>query len=157
LQALSEANAQNHLEYESKLCLVQAEEIILPSEQEQSFIRFNPASTVAQRGVDAVFLGEYRDAIEILGQSIKSYHPTGISGRARLIAMKAEAYFRLDELEASIVSAKDALFLARSAGSSKIIDRIKKLHMELQQSTWKDESSIAQLGTLLYSASTKTE
>jgi tetratricopeptide (TPR) repeat protein len=156
LQALSEANAQNHLEYESKLCLSQAEEIILPLEQEQSFIRFNPASTVAQKGVDAVFLGEYRNAIEFLDQSIKSYHPTGISGRARLVAMKAEAYFQLDELEASVASAKEALFLAQSAGSSKVIDRIKRLHMELQQSIWKDENSIAQLGALLYSP-TKTD
>jgi tetratricopeptide (TPR) repeat protein len=157
LQALSEANAQNHLEYESQLYLTQAEEIILSPEQEQSFIRFNPASTVAQKGVDAVFLGEYRHSIEFLDQSIKSYSPTGISGRARLTAMKAEAYFKLDELEASVASAKEALFLAQSAGSSKIIDRIKKLHVELQRSIWKDESSIVQLGALLYSASTKTE
>ena len=98
LQALSEANAQDKCAYESWSYLSRAEAITVQPVQERSLIRFNPASTLAQRGVDAVFLEEYSDAIELIDQGLKSYDPTGISGRARLIAMKAEAYYKMGTL-----------------------------------------------------------
>ncbi len=123
--------------------------------QELSFIRFNPSSTVAQKGVDSVFLGEYREAIELIDQSLKIYDPRGVSGRARLIAMKAEAYLKIGSLDACINNAKEALTLAQTVGLHKIVDRVMKLHAELQQSRWKEEASITQLGQMLVDANTE--
>lgn len=95
-------------------------------------------------------------AIELIDQGLKSYDPTGISGRARLIAMKAEAYYKMGTLDACVSNAKDALILAQAIGLSKIVARIKKLHTDLRQSPWKEESNIAQLEAMLYSPSTGT-
>ena len=92
---------------------------------------------------------EYKDAVELIDQSLKIYDPRGISGRARLIAMKAEAYYKLDTLDACITSAKEALTLAQAVGLHKIVARILKLHTELQQSRWKEEASVTQLGLML--------
>ena len=152
LQALSEAYAQDQQAYESWSHLERAQAITVQPGQELSFIRFNPSSTVAQKGVDSVFLGEYRKAIELIDQSLKIYDPRGVSGRARLIAMKAEAYFKIGSLDASINNAKEALTLAQTVGLHKIVDRIIKLHAELQQSRWREEASISQLGHMLIDA-----
>jgi transcriptional regulator with XRE-family HTH domain len=157
LQALSEASAQDKRAYESWSYLGKAEAIAVQPTQEQSFIRFHPAATLAQKGVDAVFLEEYKDAIESIDQSLKSYYPTGISGRARLIAMKAEAQYKMGTLDACVSSAQEALTLAQAVGSNKIVARVKSLHTDLQQSPWKEEDSIAQLGAMLYSPTTETE
>jgi transcriptional regulator with XRE-family HTH domain len=157
LQALSEASAQDKRAHESWSYLGKAEAIIMQSAQEQSFIRFHPAATLAQKGVDAVFLEEYKDAIESIDLSLKSYYPTGISGRARLVAMKAEAQYKMGTLDACVCSAQEALTLAQAVGSDKIVARIKRLHADLQQSPWKEEGSIAQLGAMLYSPTTETE
>ena len=155
LQALSEANAQDKRAYESRSYLGKAEAITVQPTQEQSLIRFNPTSTLAQKGVDAVFLGEYKSAVESIDQSLKSYDPTGISGRARLIAMKAEAHYEMGTLDACVSDAQEALILAQAIGSSKIVIRIKNLHTHLQQSPWKEDNSLVQLGTMLYSPSTE--
>jgi tetratricopeptide (TPR) repeat protein len=157
LQALSEANAQDKCAYESWAYLSRAEAITVQSVQERSLIRFNPASTLAQRGVDAVFLEEFKDAIEFIDQSLKSYDPTGISARARLIAMKAEAHYKMGTLDACVSNAKEALILAQAIGLSKIVARIKNLHTDLRQSPWKEESSVVQLEAMLYSPSTGSE
>lgn len=152
LQALSEAYAQVQHTHESWLYLDQAETIMIgEDQQEQSFIRFNPKSITAQKGIDAVFLKNFKGAIELIDQSLKTYEPTGIKGRARLIALKAEAYYELDTLDACIESAEEALTLAQSVGSNKIIARIEKLHANLEQSRWKQENAVAQLKTILYS------
>jgi len=151
LQALSEASAQDQRVQESWLYLDQAEEIIIGATQEQSFIRFNPKSIAAQKGIDAVFLKDFKGAIDLIDQSLKTYDPTGIKGRARLTALKAEAYYELDILDTCIESATEALTLAQSVGSNKIVARIEKLHANLEQSRWKQESTVAQLKTILYS------
>ncbi|HEU5380508.1 MAG TPA: helix-turn-helix transcriptional regulator [Ktedonobacteraceae bacterium] len=158
LQALSEANAQEQHMRESWSCIEQVENIaISPFEEEQSLIRFHSSSVIAQKGIDAVFLRDFKTAIDLINQSLKTYYPTGIKGRARLTALKAEAYYSLGVIDASILSAKEALTLAQSVGSNKIIVRIKNLYTELQQSKWKEENDVAHLGTMLYSASTKLE
>jgi len=157
LQALSEAYAQDKQAYESWSHLERAQAITVQPGQELSFIRFNPSSTVAQKGVDSVFLGEYREAIKLIDQSLKVYDPRGVSGRARLIAMKAEAYLKIGSLDACINNAKEALTLAQTVGLHKIVDRVMKLHAELQQSRWKEEASITQLGQMLVDANTNTK
>ncbi|HEX6478750.1 MAG TPA: hypothetical protein VF043_07885 [Ktedonobacteraceae bacterium] len=161
LQALSEANAQDKCAYESWSYLAKAEMITVQPIQEPSLIRFNPASTLAQRGVDAVYLAvspkEYKDAIELIDQSLKNYDPTGISGRACLIAMKAEAHYKMGTLDAWVSNVKEALILAQAIGLSKIVARVRRLHTDLRQSPWKEESGIAQLEAMLYSPSTGTE
>ena len=149
LQALSEAHAQDRRASESWSHLDRAQAIIVEPTQELSFIRFHPASTLAQRGVDAVFLGEYKDAIELIDQSLQIYGPTGVSGRARLIAMKAEAQYQMGMLDACIVSAKEGLSLAQAVGLHKIVARILNLHTELHQSRWKEEAGVTQLGLML--------
>ena len=156
LQALSEAYAQDKRVSESWSHLERAQAIRVQSSQEESFIRFNPASTLAQRGVDAVFLKEYRMAIESIDQSLKNYDPTGVSGRARLIAMKAEAQYKMGVLDACLTSAQEALALAQAVGVSKIVARIKKLHAALEQSRWKEEDGVTQLGFMLTHPGTET-
>jgi tetratricopeptide (TPR) repeat protein len=151
LQALSEAHAQDRRASESWSHLDRAQAITVAPSQELSLIRFNPASTLAQRGIDAVFLGEYEEAIESIEQSLKIYGPTGVSGRARLLAMKAEAHYKMGTLDACITNAAEALTLAQAVGLGKIIARIRHLHDELCQSRWKEETSVTQLGLLLSS------
>lgn len=158
LQALSEANAQEQRMYESWSCLEQIEKIaVSPLEEEQSLVRFHPSSILAQKGIDAVFLKDFKGAIELIDQSLKTYYPTGVKGRARLVALKAEAYYGLGVVDAAALSAKEALTLAQSVGSDKVIVRVKTLFADLQHSQWKEEENVAELGTMLYSASTKTE
>lgn len=157
LQALSEANAQTQRRYECWSYATQAEEISLQAVQEQSLIRFNPASVVSQKGVDAVFLGDFKIAIELIDQGLKTYHPTGISGRARLTALKAEAYFELGMPDSCVESAEEALTLAQSVGSNKVIARIEKLHADLKQSEWKEEQETTQLSTMLLDMRIKNE
>lgn len=151
LQALSEAHAQDGHASESWSHLERAQAIIVEPSQELSFIRFNPGSTLAQRGIDAVFLGEYKEAIELIDQSLRIYGPTGVSGRTRLIAMKAEAHYKMGTLDACIASATEAFTLAQAVGLKKIVARLLQLHAELQQSRWKEEGGVTQLGLMLSS------
>jgi len=60
--------------------------------------------------------------------------------------MRAEAYLKMGSLDACIDNAKEALILAQTVGLHKIVDRVMKLHAELQQSRWKEEASIIHSG-----------
>jgi transcriptional regulator with XRE-family HTH domain len=149
LQAFSEANAQDRRERECWDSIDQAESIVVQPTQERSLVRFNTTAVVAQKGVDAVLLKDYKGAIRLINNSLSTYDPTGIRGRARLIAQRAEAYYGIGILDACIESAKEALVLARSVESSKTIIRIDRLRIVLEQSPWKNEASVAQLGAIL--------
>lgn len=149
LQALSEANAKAHQEQECWYHAGQAEDVQEQQVQESSLVRFNRASVTAQKGVDAVLLGNYQQAIKLLDESLVTYDPALIRGRARLLAQKAEAYYGLGAIEACTASASEALTLGRSAGSGKTIARVRSLHTTLAQSSWGKESGIAQLGEML--------
>jgi tetratricopeptide (TPR) repeat protein len=149
LQALSEAYAKTQQVQECWRSLDEAESSIL-SDQKHSLVRFNKASIMAQRGVDAVLLKDYQEAIQCITASLMTYDPTLVRGRARLIAQRAEAYYGLGKLDVCIQNAEEAFTLAQSVGSSKTISRIEKLYASLSQSPWRKEGSVARLGARLY-------
>ena len=158
-QALSEAYAKAKQSQDCWQNMGQAEHILTQQgyTQEGSLVRFNAASFIAQKGVNAVLLEDYEQAVELIDESLRTYDLTLIRGRARLIAQKAEALYGSGLIDASVATAKEAWALAHSVGASKTIARVKMLHTTLQQSPWKKEDSIAQLGAMLYSPSTETE
>ncbi len=84
-----------------------------------------------------------------MDKSLLTYDPTLIRGRARLLAQKAEAYYGLSEVDASVMIAEEALLLAHSVGASKTHVRVQQLHATLLQSPWRKERSTARLGALL--------
>jgi transcriptional regulator with XRE-family HTH domain len=127
----------------------QAETIQEQQVQEHSLLRFNKASLAAQKGVNAVLLEDYQQAIKLLDASLVIYDPALIRGRARLLAQKAEAYYGLGAIEACTASANEALALGRSAGSNKTIARVRTLYDHLLQSSWRKEPSVTQLGETL--------
>ncbi|HEY4035195.1 MAG TPA: hypothetical protein VGL94_14640 [Ktedonobacteraceae bacterium] len=151
LQALSEAHAKAQQSQESWRSIGQAERILERQDQslEKSRSRFNSSSVLAQKGVDAVLLQDHERAIALIDKSLINYDPTVIRGRARLIAQRAEAYCGLDLIDVGVANAEEALTLARSVGSNKTITRVRDLHTNLTQSSWRKERCIARLGAVL--------
>ncbi|PRX40896.1 helix-turn-helix protein [Planifilum fimeticola] len=151
LQALSEAQAKAQQSRESWHSISLAEKTLerQPLIPEQSLIRLNTASLIAQKGVNAMLLHDYKQAIELIDNSLAGYDPALIRGRARLLTQKAEAYYGLGILDACVHNAQDAFMLARSAGSSKIMNKVKTLHTKLIQSKWRKDPNIADLGNVL--------
>src|SRR5207245_1827210 len=133
---------------ESLYSIGQAETYLEKKEhaQEKSLIRgVTKASISAQKGVNAVLLHKYEQAIRLIDESFITYDPALTRGRARLLAQKAEAYYGLGILDDCISHALTAMTLARSAGSSKTEARIRILHTKLAQSPWRKEQSVSQL------------
>jgi tetratricopeptide (TPR) repeat protein len=151
LQALSEAHAQAHARQESWQCIAFAERILEREEHthEQSQARFNRASLLAQKGVNAVLLGEHEHALTLIERSLMTYDPTRIRGRSRLLAQKAAAYYHEGLLDASVATAEESLTLAQAVGSTKTISRLQQLHTTLAASRWSHEPAVARLGAQL--------
>jgi tetratricopeptide (TPR) repeat protein len=152
LQALAEAYAKTQQGEECWNSIGQAETFLEYQNhiQERSFIRgVTTASIAAQKGVNAVLLRDYRQAIILIDKSLTTYDPALIRGRARLIAQKAEACYGLGIIDDCITNASTALTLAQSAGSNRTIARVRALHTALIQSSWGKEQSIVQLGEML--------
>ena len=152
LQALAEAYAKDQQSQESWTYITQAESYLGTTHyvQEKSLIRgVTPASISAQKGINAVLLHDYKQAINLIDESLNTYDPALIRGRARLIAQKAEAYYGLGMIDDCTTQALTAVTLARSAGSNKSEDRIKILYNRLIQSSWGKEQSVIQLGQTL--------
>src|ERR1700687_5615071 len=94
--------------------------------QERSNTRFNVASYTAQKGINALLLHDYRRALALMEKSLQTYDPALIRGRARLLAQKAEAYYGLGMVDASVMIAEEALVLAHSVGANKTHARVKQ-------------------------------
>jgi DNA-binding SARP family transcriptional activator len=155
LQALSEAHAKLHQDQACWQNLAAAEKSVLVDqerlpEKNVGLIRCNTVSIMAQKGVDAVLLQDYAQAVHLISSSLVTYDPRLVRGRARLVAQQAEAYYGLGVLDACIQSALEALTLAQSVGSNKTRSRIEKLHADLCQSRWRKEESVAHLGAMLH-------
>lgn len=116
----------------------------------RTYCEANTTSITAQKGVNAVWLADYSRAIALINKSLRTYDPTLVRGRARLIAQKAEALYGLQEIAECVVVAEEAIGLANSVGSAKTLSRIKNLHQSLSQSRWKAEPNVARLGALLW-------
>jgi len=151
LQALSEAYAKAQQPQECWQSIGQVEHVLAQHQQhqERSNTRFNAASFTAQKGINALLLHDYQRALALMDKSLLTYDPTLIRGRARLLAQKAEAYYGLGEVDASVMIAEEALLLAHSVGASKTHVRVQQLHATLLQSPWRKERSTAHLGALL--------
>lgn len=116
---------------------------------ERSNCQPNTSSVMAQKGVDAVLLHDNERAVALIDKSLLTYNHTYVRGRARLMAQKAEAYYGLGFIDMCCITAEEALTLARSAGSSKTIGRVRNLFASLQASRWRNETSVARLRALL--------
>jgi tetratricopeptide (TPR) repeat protein len=149
LQALSEANAKVQNTQDCWYNIGEAENLPEQQVEERSLTRFTKASLLAQKGIDALLLGDYQQAIRLIDQSFTTYDPALVRGRARAIAQKAEAYYGLGAIDECVAQAKEALMLGRAAGSNKTIHRIQKLHATLIQSPLGKEQSISELTEML--------
>lgn len=150
-QAFTEAQAKTQQSKESWYSIGLAEmafeqQTVIP---EQTLTRFNISSLTAQKGVYAMFLQEYKNAVDQLDKSLANYDPTLVRGRARLLVQKAEAYYELGILDACTDNIQNAFSLARSIGSSKIMSRAKTLYRNLKQSKWRKERVVADLSDVL--------
>jgi transcriptional regulator with XRE-family HTH domain len=150
LQGLSEAQAKEQLDT-SWGSLEQAEARLGQKSRvvESSFTRFNAASVTAQRGVNAALLHDYAGCVSLIDQSLKIYDATLVRGRARLIMQKAEAYWKLGEVDTCALQAQEAYLLASSAGASKTVDRARNLHALLLQSPYGKEREVIALSELI--------
>jgi transcriptional regulator with XRE-family HTH domain len=155
LQALSEAYAKSGQPQESWRAIGLAERILEryedgQQEGERTQAKIDMATVTAQKGVNAVLLGEYERAITSIEKSLQSYDPTLVRARARLLAQKAEALSKLRLLDACVETAREALTLARSVGSTKTIARVAQLHDTLNRANGGTPSPhVAYLGALL--------
>lgn len=150
-KALSEAHAIAH-EANASLCSIDLAERIFEEHVEvleHTHCQVNIVSILAQKGVNAVLLGCYQDAIAMIDESLITYDHAFIRGRARLIAQKAEAYFGLKQIEASLGLAEEAYRLAEAAGSRKTFERLQQLYAWLTRSRWRKETGVMRLGALL--------
>ncbi|SRR5579875_1043842 len=151
LQALSEAYAKTQ---QAQLCwqtIGLAERALERADatEEMSRAMVNLATITAQKGVDAVLLKDSDRAITLIERSLKTYDPSSVRSRSRLLAQKAEAYGDLGLIDACIATAEDALTLARSVGSQKTVSRVKQLHSKLANSRARTQPGVARLGALL--------
>lgn len=152
LQALSEAYAKAQQPQECWRAIGLAERLLERQEYDQperTQAKINVATVTAQKGVDAVVLHEYDRAIALIDKSLQGYDPTQVRARARLLAQKAGAYGKLRALDASVDTARDALLLARSVGSTKTVARVTLLYETLAQTVGKQTPKVAHLGALL--------
>lgn len=151
LQALSETYAMAQQPQACWQTIGQLEHVLEQGErvQERSNTRFNAASYTAQKGINTLLLHDYRRALALMEKSLQTYDPALIRGRARLLAQKAEAYYGLGEVDASVMIAEEAFMLAHSVGASKTHARVLQLHAAFLQSPWRKERSTARLGALL--------
>ncbi|SDZ37971.1 helix-turn-helix domain-containing protein [Thermoactinomyces sp. DSM 45892] len=150
-QALSEAQAKIGQEKESWQSISLAEKSVesKPLTAEINLTRLNSSSLSAQRGVNAVYLGDYKQAIDQIDKSLAKYNPTIVRGRARLLIQKAKSYMGLGSLDSCVQNAQEALMLANSIGSSRIINNVKELHDELRKSKWRKEQYVVDLGNII--------
>jgi tetratricopeptide (TPR) repeat protein len=150
-QGLSEAYAKSHQYQQSHRAIGMAEVIAsrLGQQSEKNQVRFSQGSVQAQRGVDAVLLGEYDRAISTIDKSLPLYDPTMNRGKARLLAQKAEAYLGLGIIDASTTIAEESLILAKTIGSQKTIQRITALYNRILDTRFRKEPCVARLGALL--------
>ncbi len=150
-KALAEAHAMIHQFNESSRTIDMAEHILeqVGEVPERSYCRVNAISVLAQKGVNAVALEQYHDAIVFIDRSLKHYHPAYIRGRARLIAQKAEAFYGLKQVGECIEVAEEACILANAVGSRKTIERLQRLYLVLAKSRWRKENGVERLGALL--------
>mgnify|MGYP001348979074 CR=1 FL=1 len=151
LQAVSEAYAKAKLPQESWQSIGLAERALEQRDprQERGKTHLFASSTLAQKGINAVLLEDYDRALSLIDKGLTSYNPTFVRGRARLFSQKAEALYGSGSIDESVVTAEEAIMLARSVGSNKTIARVQTLHSTLSQSRWRKERSIARLGALL--------
>ena len=150
LQGLSEAYARAGQACESWRSIEEAEKYPTGQVQEWSFIRgVTLASLTAQKGVNAVLLGEYQQALTYIDEGLKIYDPALHRGYARLLMQKAEACFGLGMVDMCVHLAQEAFLLAKNTGSHRIRAKAQVLHKRLYQSSWGKDASVVQFGMTL--------
>jgi transcriptional regulator with XRE-family HTH domain len=150
-QALSEAHAMTGHKDETQRNIDLAEQVLASKDSviESSHCDLSTTSVTAQKGVNAVLLKDYRQALVLLNVGIAHYDPQLLRGRARLIAQKAEAFWGLGDIDQSMDAAEAAFKIANTVGSKKTISRITNLYHFIEQSSYRKEKSVSRLGEML--------
>jgi tetratricopeptide (TPR) repeat protein len=150
-QGLSEAQAKalQRQECNRSIGLAEKNFELQSLSPENNLTQYNLSSLTAQKGVNSVLLHNYKEAIDQIDTSLAQYNPTHTRGRARLLIQKAEAYYGLGTVDASVRYAQGAFQLANSIGSSKIISKVKDLHRKLVQSPWRKDQYVTDLSDIL--------
>lgn len=151
LGALSEAQAKAHLPSDCWRTIDLLEHALQQKShvRERTHFLFRAIPSVEQKAIDAALLGDHNRALALTDKRLATYDPTLVRGRAKLMAQKAEIYFKLGEIDDCIFTAKEALSLARSVGSDKRIAQVRNLHATLATSRWRNMRGVAGLGALL--------
>ena len=150
-KALSEAHAMLHRDDESSRSIDMIGGFLDHTGEvlERSHCQVNVSSVLAQKGVNAVLLQSYSDAITWIDQSLRTYNHAIVRGRARLVAQQAVASYGLRQIDKCTELGEEAYTLARAVGSRKTAERLQQLYVSLAKSRWRKETSVGRLGALL--------
>ncbi|MBV9709255.1 MAG: hypothetical protein JO125_17810, partial [Chloroflexi bacterium] len=97
----------------------------------------------------AVILQDYDRALRLIDKSLKTYDPTRIPERARLIARQAEAYYGQGNVDYCTDTAKEAFTLATAVEIKNTLMRVKNLHAKLINDGCARERGTVELGIMI--------
>jgi transcriptional regulator with XRE-family HTH domain len=117
--------------------------------QERTYTIFNAERLNAHKGIAAVILQDYERGLRLLDKSLKTYDPTRVPEKARLIARQAEAYYGRSDVDYCTDTAKQAFTLAAAVEGKSTLMRVKNLHTKLIQNGWARERGTIELGMLI--------
>ncbi|MBV8822388.1 MAG: helix-turn-helix transcriptional regulator [Ktedonobacteraceae bacterium] len=117
--------------------------------QERSYSTFHAERVHGQKGIVAVILQDYDRALRLIDKSLKTYDPTRIPERARLIARQAEAYYGQGNVDYCADAAKEAFTLATAVEIKNTLMRVKNLHAKLINDGWARERGTVELGMMI--------
>ncbi|MBV9690759.1 MAG: helix-turn-helix transcriptional regulator [Ktedonobacteraceae bacterium] len=117
--------------------------------QERTYTAFNAARLNAHKGIAAVTLRDYDRAFRLLDKSLKTYDPTRVPERARLIVRQAEAYYGQGDVDYCTDTAKEAFTLAAAVAGKSTLMRVKNLHTKLLHDGSARERGTVELGMMI--------
>ena len=117
--------------------------------QERSYKEFHTEYLNAQKGVSAVILQDYDRALRLFDKSLKTYDPTRVSERARLIVSQAKAYYGRGNIDYCTDSAKEAFTLLSAVGARNHLTQVKQLYARLLHGGWARERGTVELGMMI--------
>jgi transcriptional regulator with XRE-family HTH domain len=117
--------------------------------QERSYSTFHAERVHGQKGIAAVLLKDYDRALRLIDKSLKTYDPTRVPERARLIARQAEAYYGEGNIDYCTDAAKEAFTLATAVDIKNTHMRVKNLYAKLIHNGWARERGTVELGMMI--------
>jgi tetratricopeptide (TPR) repeat protein len=145
---LSEAHARTRQAQQCWRNLGLAEQVLpqTAKAQERSHRAFNAELVNGYKGTNALLLHDYDRALRLIDKSLRSYDPTRVLGRARLIVRKADAYYGQGDVDYCTDTAKEAFTLAAAVEIRNTLMRVKHLHTKLLHDGKARERGTIELG-----------